>query len=69
VDGDRFFPYSGDEGPRFRSPEHLTELAYDLAWYWKTSPEQVKEWPLDVLFESEENAWRIQALAGGSNGG
>ncbi|WP_265582639.1 MULTISPECIES: hypothetical protein [unclassified Pseudomonas] len=35
-------------------------MAYDLAWYWKTSPEQVKAWPLDVLFESEEHAHRIQ---------
>ncbi len=55
--------------PRFATISELIDLSYDLAWYWKTNPEQVKAWPLDVLFESEENAWRIQELAGANNGG
>ncbi|GGU53964.1 hypothetical protein GCM10009504_08570 [Pseudomonas laurentiana] len=69
MDGHWFFPYTGDESPRFRSPEQLTELVYDLAWFWKVNPNEVMNWPLDQLFESEENAWRIQAMLGGGNGG
>ncbi|SPO68106.1 conserved protein of unknown function [Pseudomonas sp. JV241A] len=64
MDGHWFF-----HGPRFSSIDGLIELAYDLAWYWKVSPGEVTAWPLDVVFESEENAWRIQALVGGGNGG
>jgi hypothetical protein len=44
-------------------------LVYDLAWFWKVNPNEVMNWPLDQLLESEENAWRIQAMLGGGNGG
>ncbi|BBH44744.1 hypothetical protein KU43P_12210 [Pseudomonas sp. KU43P] len=55
--------------PRFGTVGSLTELAYDLAWWWKATPGEVLGWTLDTLFESEENAWRINALTGGGNGG
>ena len=33
------------------------------------APGEVLGWTLDTLFESEENAWRINALTGGGSGG
>ncbi|MFG0272679.1 hypothetical protein [Pseudomonas sp. zjy_14] len=43
-------------------------MAYDLAWWWKATPGEVLGWTLDMLFESEEHAWRINALTGGGGG-
>lgn len=57
-----FFPTA-----RFASPDDLTALVYDLAWFWKTDPETMKNQPLDVILESEEHAWRISALVGSNN--
>jgi hypothetical protein len=39
--------------------EQLIEVAYDLAWFWKTDPELLMARPLDVLLESMEHAQRI----------
>ncbi|MDU9391538.1 hypothetical protein [Pseudomonas sp. zfem002] len=41
-------------------------MTYDLAWFWKTSPGEMQNLPLDELFESEENAWRINDLTKGA---
>lgn len=59
--GHRRFFHAG----RFDSVSGIVELSYDLAWFWKASPGEVQGWALDQLFESEENAWRINRLTGG----
>ncbi|QKL06950.1 hypothetical protein GEV41_11145 [Pseudomonas putida] len=46
----------------------LIATAYDLAWFWKSDPEQVMERPLDVILEAAEHSQRIAETLRGEDG-
>ncbi len=48
--------------------EGLIAVAYDLAWIWKSDPEQVIGRTLDVIMEAVRHSQRIADTLGGEDG-
>lgn len=63
MDGGRFFHEAG-----ISDVDGLIAVAYDLAWFWKSDPEQVMGRTLDVILEAGMHSQRIAETLRGEDG-
>lgn len=63
MDGSRFFLGAG-----IGDVDGLIAAAYDLAWFWKSDPEQVMGRTLDVILEATTHSQRIAETLRGEDG-